>query len=89
MNCGTCGNCGGRVSVPTIWLGIHPPTPQCESCGAVPKNAHGPVIEMEPPVKYAGKDMIAEFKGQYVDGELELVAFEGKDRQFKTSIYST
>ena len=48
MNCGTCGNCGGRVSTPKVWYGINPPTPQCESCGAEPKNAHGPVLEMKP-----------------------------------------
>lgn len=48
MNCGTCGNCGGRVSTPKVWYGLNPPTPQCESCGAEPKNAHGPVLEMKP-----------------------------------------
>lgn len=44
---GTCGNCGGRVTVPTVWMGIYPPTPRCESCGKSPKEKHGPVIEME------------------------------------------
>jgi hypothetical protein len=29
---GTCGNCGGCVSVPAIWGGIHPPTSRCQSC---------------------------------------------------------
>lgn len=47
---GTCGNCGGRVIVPTVWWGIYPPVPSCESCGATPRN-HGPVIDMSPPVR--------------------------------------
>jgi len=43
---GTCGKCNGAVTVPDLWHGIHPPTPSCSSCGAVPKNPHGPKIEM-------------------------------------------
>lgn len=46
---GTCGSCGGRVTVPTAWWGIYPPRPTCESCGALAAE-HGPVIEMEPSV---------------------------------------
>jgi uncharacterized Zn finger protein len=34
---GRCSQCGGNVVVPTIWHGIIPPTPRCESCGAVKK----------------------------------------------------
>lgn len=49
---GTCSKCGGRVCVPTVWLGIYPPTPTCQSCGAVPVNAHGPIIPMKEPKKY-------------------------------------
>lgn len=45
---GTCGNCGGAVCVPEIWMGIFPPTPTCSSCGAVPENAHGPKMAMRP-----------------------------------------
>ena len=45
---GTCSICGGRVSVPLAWWGINPPTPTCDTCGAVPAEAHGPVIPMRP-----------------------------------------
>jgi hypothetical protein len=48
-NVGTCGNCGGAVTVPTVWLGVVPPTPTCQCCGATPKDAHGLVREMNPP----------------------------------------
>jgi hypothetical protein len=34
--------------VPTFWWSVVPPTPSCRRCGAVPREAHGPVIEMEP-----------------------------------------
>lgn len=44
---GTCSNCGGSVSVPSVWMGIIPPTPICDGCGAVPVAAHGPVIPMQ------------------------------------------
>ena len=44
---GTCGNCGGRVMLPTIWHSVVPPVPTCSSCGARAKQ-RGPVIEMEP-----------------------------------------
>ncbi len=45
---GTCSLCGGRVTVPDVWMGIYPPTPQCESCHAVAADS-GPVIKMKPP----------------------------------------
>jgi hypothetical protein len=45
---GTCGNCGGAVCIPDGWLCIYPPTPTCASCGAVPVEAHGPVMPMKP-----------------------------------------
>lgn len=45
---GRCGNCGGRVTVPSVWLGIYPPVPTCESCGATAKPS-GPTIDMNPP----------------------------------------
>jgi hypothetical protein len=45
---GTCSICGGRVSVPDHWMGIYPPIPTCDSCGAHMKEPHGPVVEMEP-----------------------------------------
>lgn len=44
---GTCSICGGRVSVPMVWLGTVPPIPTCETCGATMKRPHGPVVEME------------------------------------------
>lgn len=45
---GTCGRCGGAVTVPMAWLGVYPPTPQCCRCGATPKQSHGPILDMEP-----------------------------------------
>lgn len=46
---GTCSICGGPVTVPGVWWGVGaPPTPRCERCGAVPQQAHGPVIPMQP-----------------------------------------
>lgn len=52
---GTCGNCGGPVTVPDCWAGIGNPPAKCESCGARPKQNHGPRIEMERPDH--GKEM--------------------------------
>jgi len=49
---GTCSKCGGMVTIPTIWHGIYPPTPSCRGCGATPKNAHGPVIQMGEPKRW-------------------------------------
>jgi len=48
---GTCGCCGGRVSVPMVWHGVVPPIPTCESCGATVRQAFGPVLPMDPPRK--------------------------------------
>lgn len=48
---GTCGNCGGPVEVPQVWMGIYPPTPRCRSCGATPKEAFGKRMEMNPSPK--------------------------------------
>lgn len=31
---GTCSQCGGVVSIPTVWYGVTRPVPSCESCGA-------------------------------------------------------
>ncbi len=44
---GKCSICGGRVMVPSIWMGIFPPHPTCESCGAIAQTK-GPVIPMQP-----------------------------------------
>lgn len=46
---GTCSRCGGRVSVPVIWLSTVPPVPTCERCRGTARNAYGPVVEMDPP----------------------------------------
>lgn len=43
---GTCSQCGGVVSVPTMWHGVNRPVASCERCGATAK-ASGPVIETE------------------------------------------
>lgn len=45
---GTCSICGGRVTVPSIWLAVIPPTPTCENCGATAAPNNGPVIPMVP-----------------------------------------
>lgn len=45
---GKCSECGGRVVVPTVWFGIYPPNPYCETCHAIAKdNLH--IIDMNPP----------------------------------------
>lgn len=44
---GRCGNCGGRVAVPHVWMGVIPPVPQCLNCHATAKPT-GPVMEMTP-----------------------------------------
>lgn len=55
---GACGICGGRVTIPSYWLGIHPPVPQCESCGATKKQPYGPTIEMEQRPKPDAKESL-------------------------------
>lgn len=44
---GSCGYCGGNVSIPKNWLGTIPPDATCETCGAKAKNPYQPVLEME------------------------------------------
>jgi hypothetical protein len=44
---GSCGICGGAVTVPDPWWGVVPPTPTCEECGAEAAPP-GPVIPMRP-----------------------------------------
>lgn len=46
---GSCGLCGGTVSVPLAFLSLVPPVPACESCGAVPRDAAPPRLPMLPP----------------------------------------
>lgn len=43
---GTCGACGGRVMVPTVWHGVVPPVPRCKSCKS--EVQEGPVLPMKP-----------------------------------------
>lgn len=49
---GTCSICGGRVTVPSVYHSVVPPTPTCEKCGAVPRQSYGPVIPMVPSRPY-------------------------------------
>lgn len=44
---GTCGLCGGQVTVPGAWFGINPPVPKCDSCHATMKHT-GPILPMNP-----------------------------------------
>lgn len=44
---GTCSICKGPVSICDVWMGIIPPKPQCQRCGATKRNPYGPSIEME------------------------------------------
>lgn len=66
---GTCGRCGGRVSVPDLWYGVNAPTPTCEGCGAVPKNAYGPVIPMEGAPTPRGPSELRPAIGTWLDGQ--------------------
>lgn len=50
MTVGTCGRCNGPVVVPDVWHGIHPPTPQCAHCHAIPIESHGRVLPMREPI---------------------------------------
>lgn len=43
---GTCGNCGGMVTIPTVWYGTITPLPTCQSCHATARI--GPVLPMNP-----------------------------------------
>ncbi len=45
---GRCSECLGLVTVPEYWMGIYPPVPTCESCGARKKDDL-PIIDMDPP----------------------------------------
>lgn len=67
---GQCNLCGGRVVTPSVWLGIYPPVPTCQSCGATEKSSL-PVLDMErppPPKQPAPKNvMIHEGSQRVVD----------------------
>lgn len=55
---GTCGTCGGPVTLPDVWMGVCPPTPSCQKCGAVPAQPYGPMIPMQPRPSYYGQERI-------------------------------
>jgi hypothetical protein len=70
---GTCGDCGGAVQVPSDWLGMNPPTPTCALCGATPKEAFGPTLEMKPrsnKIANGLNDVIDFMKGDNTKGKL-------------------
>lgn len=45
---GTCGDCGGAVTEPTVYMSVVPPVPSCEDCGARVKPNYGPTLPMQP-----------------------------------------
>jgi hypothetical protein len=46
---GRCSECGGVVSIPTVWHSVSRPVPSCEACGAVAdETSHLPVIPTKP-----------------------------------------
>lgn len=55
---GTCSICGGRVAIPAAWLGIKPPIPTCDSCGAIKRKPYGPTVDMTP-VKRVGTKLVS------------------------------
>lgn len=55
---GTCGACGGPVTLPIAWWGVIPPVPTCKECGATAKPNYGPVMPMNPPQKVWISDKI-------------------------------
>jgi|GEM_PF-5465399 len=57
---GRCSQCGGNVTVPSEWLGIHPPVPTCHSCGAQAVSRL-PIIETEPVAEANSVGYLAEF----------------------------
>lgn len=59
---GTCSECGGPVTMPTMSVR---PVATCERCGAVQANAHGPVIKMTPIDKGVSRRPIDEMPSPY------------------------
>jgi len=53
---GTCGNCGGPVTMPSSWMGILQPPKRCRRCGATAAE-HGPRMPMNPPAVYGSGDV--------------------------------
>ena len=52
---GTCGLCGGPVTIPTIWHGVNIPPATCKNCGATVKKDYGPILPMNPAPKNNNK----------------------------------
>ena len=46
---GTCGNCGGPVTMPEMWLSLNKSGPRCERCGARACEGFGPPVPMRAP----------------------------------------
>ena len=44
---GRCSQCGGEVTVPSIWHGVEAPKASCSRCHAIQSNQHLPIIPME------------------------------------------
>jgi hypothetical protein len=55
---GTCGLCGGAVTLPIAYWSVIPPVPTCSECGATAKQDHGPIMPMNPPGKTWTSDKI-------------------------------
>ena len=60
---GTCSNCGGCVTTPTMWGGPTPPVPRCEKCGATMRNPYGATLPMNPPQDF--RDFPRESQQEY------------------------
>ena len=59
---GTCGNCGGAVTLPIVWMSVVPPVASCEDCGATVAQG-GPILPMNlptPPLRIYTTDLTSE-----------------------------
>ncbi len=47
---GLCSICGGKVTVPSMWMSVIPPVPTCSKCGATQRAQadNYPIIDMDP-----------------------------------------
>ena len=61
---GTCGNCGGAVTVPRAFLSVIAPVPRCERCHATPKRVFGPTLPMNPAPLREDRDWGAPWRRQ-------------------------
>lgn len=44
---GICGECGGYVTVPWVFMSVCPPVPTCAKCGRKAKDTSLPVLPMK------------------------------------------